>query len=72
MKNVGTTDRAIRIVVGLGILVWGFADQSYIGLVGLIPLATGLLGWCPAYCPIGINTAKSCCGGSCSTTQETK
>ncbi|MFO0907153.1 MAG: DUF2892 domain-containing protein [Isosphaeraceae bacterium] len=54
--NVGTTDRILRIVAGLAIIGAGVAFQSWWGLIGLVPLATGLLRWCPAYVPVGINT----------------
>ena len=71
MKNVGSLDRMIRIVAGVAIIAWGFSAQNWLGVIGLIPLTTAALGWCPAYCPLGISTAKggSCCGGakSCST-----
>jgi hypothetical protein len=56
-KNIGTIDRALRIVVGLGLIgatltghlpVWGW--------IGVVPLGTALIGWCPAYVPLGLNT----------------
>jgi Inner membrane protein YgaP-like, transmembrane domain len=60
-KNVGATDRIVRIVVGLGILSLAFVGpHTPWGYVGLVPLVTGLIGWCPAYLPFGISTcAKS-------------
>lgn len=57
--NVGKTDRALRIVAGLAIIGWGVATQNYWGAIGLIPLATGALRWCPAYPLLGINTNKN-------------
>jgi hypothetical protein len=57
--NVGTIDRTIRIVVGIGLLCLIFlldGAARWWGLVGLVPLATGLAGWCPAYLPFGIDT----------------
>ncbi len=58
-KNVGGVDRAVRIVVGLGILSLAFVGpQTPWGYIGLIPLVTGLIGWCPAYLPFGIKTCK--------------
>ncbi len=55
-KNVGGIDRILRIVVGLALLV-GFAlSQNLILLIGIIPLATGLLGSCPLYSIFGFNT----------------
>ncbi len=58
MKNVGSTDKIIRIVLGVAIGAWGIWAQNWWGLVGLVPLGTALTGWCPAYFPFKINTAK--------------
>ncbi|HPI72036.1 MAG TPA: DUF2892 domain-containing protein [bacterium] len=58
-KNIGTTDRTIRIVLGLIILVMGVIFKSYFGLLGLLLIATGLLRWCPAYLPFGLNTCRT-------------
>jgi len=59
-KNVGGVDRAVRIVVGLGILSLAFVGpQTPWGYLGLVPLVTGLIGWCPAYLPFGIKTCKT-------------
>jgi hypothetical protein len=58
MINEGTIDRAIRIVLGLGLLSLVFAGpHSPLGYVGLVPLATGLIGFCPLYRLLGISTA---------------
>jgi len=54
--NMGRSDRILRGVLGLAILVAGLFFQSWWGLVGLIPLGTSILGWCPAYVPLKINT----------------
>lgn len=56
--NVGGIDKKLRIVVGLGIIGWGVATQSYWGAVGIAPLATAFINWCPAYLPFGISSAK--------------
>ena len=59
MTNEGTIDRAIRIVLGLGLLSIVFVGpQSPLGWIGLVPLATGLLGFCPLYKVIGLNTCS--------------
>jgi hypothetical protein len=59
-KNAGGVDRVLRIVVGLALIgataagllpVWGW--------IGIVPLATGLIGWCPAYLPFGFKTCKA-------------
>ena len=58
--NVGGVDRILRIFLGLALVgatvihllpVWGW--------IGIVPLATGILGWCPAYLPFGFKTCKS-------------
>jgi hypothetical protein len=60
-KNIGSVDRIIRIVAGLGILSLVFiGPETKWGYLGLIPLATGLIGWCPPYHLLGISTCKSC------------
>jgi len=56
--NVGGADRTLRITIGILILAVGFFYQSWWGAIGLIPLLTGLLRWCPAYLPIGFSTCK--------------
>ena len=55
-NNVGGLDRSLRIIVGLVIIAAGFYFQSWWGVVGLIPLLTGSIGWCPAYFPFGISS----------------
>ncbi len=57
--NVGGIDRILRILVGLALIAWGFYAQNWLGAIGLVPLATGLIGWCPAYLPFGISTCKT-------------
>lgn len=57
--NVGRTDRALRIVAGLVLIAGSLGTQHwFIAAIGLVPLLTGLLRWCPAYVPLGINTGK--------------
>jgi hypothetical protein len=55
-KNIGSIDRVIRIVAGLALIAWGVMAQNWWGAIGIVPLATALIGWCPAYAPFGINT----------------
>lgn len=57
-QNVGKLDRTIRIAAGIGIVAWGLVAQNWLGVIGLVPLATGLMGWCPAYLPMGLSTNK--------------
>ena len=57
--NVGQTDRLLRIIIGLVILVIGYINENWWGLIGLVPLLTGLFRWCPAYLPCKISTDKT-------------
>lgn len=63
-RNVGSLDRAIRIILGIVLLalIWIYPDSPYRwwGLIGLIPLLTGLFGTCPLYSILGIKTCKDC------------
>ena len=59
--NVGSTDRIIRVIVGLALLVWFFVDQGtgfwhWAKLIGIVPLATGLFSTCPLYSILGLST----------------
>jgi hypothetical protein len=56
--NVGTADRIARITVGLAAIAAGVYFKSWWGAVGLVPLATGLVRWCPLYCPFKLSTAR--------------
>ncbi len=59
--NEGAADRIIRIIVGLALIAIVFVGpQTPWGWLGLIPLITGLVGICPMYAILGINTCKSC------------
>ena len=58
-KNVGSIDRGLRIVAGLSVGGLGIYFQSWWGLIGIIPITTGLLSWCPAYLPFGIKTCRT-------------
>ncbi|MEO5957611.1 MAG: DUF2892 domain-containing protein [Opitutaceae bacterium] len=54
--NIGSADRIVRIVAGLGILGAGYYFKNWWGLVGLLPILTAVVRFCPAYLPFGINT----------------
>lgn len=59
-KNVGSIERAIRVIAGIAILSLAFVGpQSPWAYLGIIPLATGLMGWCPAYALLGISTCRN-------------
>jgi len=57
--NMGKTDRIIRSIVGIAVIAAGVYFQSWWGAIGIIPLGTALIGWCPAYLPFGISSCKS-------------
>ncbi|CAA7615993.1 DUF2892 domain-containing protein [Magnetospirillum sp. UT-4] len=59
-KNVGGIDRILRIVAGLVLIALAVTETVGLwGYVGVVPLLTGAIGWCPAYLPFGIKTCKS-------------
>jgi O-antigen ligase len=59
-KNIGNTERIIRIVGGLVLIALAATGTVGVwGWLGLVPLATGLTGWCPPYSLLGINTCKN-------------
>lgn len=58
--NVGGIDRLVRAIVGLGLISLVFVGpQTPWGWIGLIPLATAIIGWCPPYALFGISTCRS-------------
>lgn len=59
-RNVGGIDRILRAVLGLVLIALVFVGpQTPWGWLGVIPLATALIGWCPAYLPFGIRTCRT-------------
>jgi hypothetical protein len=59
-QNVGSIDRAIRAVVGIGLISLVFVGpQTVWGWIGVIPLVTAIIGWCPPYSLLGINTCST-------------
>lgn len=61
-KNVGTTDKVLRVVLGLALLAYlalGSGSLRFIGLVGVIPLLTALVGYCPVYALFGLSTCPA-------------
>lgn len=61
--NEGTIDRALRVIAGLVLLSLFFlypdASWRYWSLIGVVPLATGLIGWCPLYTVLGLSTCPA-------------
>ena len=58
-KNMGITDRWIRIVVGIAVVAAGVYFKTWWGLVGIIFLATAVIGSCLLYLPFGISTRRT-------------
>jgi hypothetical protein len=58
-QNVGSADRVVRVVIGLALLslIWLLhGNMRWLGLIGLVPLLTAVVGFCPLYLPFGIRT----------------
>ena len=59
--NVGGADKVIRIVAGIAVISLFFVlkgDARWLGLIGVVPLATGLVGYCPLYSVLGFSTCE--------------
>ena len=56
--NVGSADRIVRIIAGIVIIALGFVYGSWWGAIGILPLLTGFIKWCPGYLPLGFSTCK--------------
>ena len=54
--NIGTVDRIIRILAGLAMLGAGYYYKSAWGFIGLLPILTATIRFCPAYLPFGLST----------------
>ncbi len=57
-KNVGSADKMIRIVLGVVIAALGIYFKSWWDLVGIVPLATAFMNWCPAFSLLGVTSDK--------------
>lgn len=61
--NEGTVDRALRVIVGVVLLALFFlypdASWRYFALIGIVPIVTGLVGWCPLYSMLGLSTCPA-------------
>lgn len=55
-SNVGGIDKIIRILAGVALIAWALMGGPVWAWIGVVPLATGLLGWCPAYTLFGMNS----------------
>ncbi|OIQ66837.1 hypothetical protein GALL_515910 [mine drainage metagenome] len=60
IHNVGTVDRAIRIIGGLILIALAATHTVGVwGWIGVVPLATGIISWCPVYALLGLNSCKT-------------
>ncbi len=58
-QNVGGIDRILRLVAGVALIAWGYVNgPSWLMIVGIIPLFTAAIGWCPLYLPFGLSSKK--------------
>ncbi len=62
-KNVGSVDRVLRVILGLSLLGWALlgpaSNYSWLGFIGIVPLLTAAISWCPLYALLGINTCPA-------------
>lgn len=59
-SNVGGIDRILRLVIGLALVAMAATGTvGAWGYIGIVPILTGALGWCPAYLPFGFSTCKA-------------
>ncbi|MGE0584768.1 MAG: DUF2892 domain-containing protein [Flavobacteriaceae bacterium] len=63
-RNVGSIDRVIRIVLGIVLIAFAVAGPAeiswkWIGWIGVVPLLTAIVGWCPIYSILGIRTCPA-------------
>jgi len=57
-RNEGTADRALRVALGLALLAVAATGKGVWGYIGVVPLLTGIMGSCPLYSILGINTCS--------------
>ena len=58
-KNVGNIDRIVRVVIGVLLIIGALMGYGWWMWIGVVPLATGLMGSCLLYSILGINTCKT-------------
>lgn len=54
--NIGTADRILRFVVGIGLIIWALTGGPIWAWIGIVPILTASFRFCPAYLPFGIST----------------
>ena len=57
-KNMGAADRIIRVILGIVIIALGLMYKSWWGAVGIIPILTAAMGYCPPYALLGVSTCR--------------
>ena len=57
-KNVGSTDKIIRYILGVLIIGAGIMYNSWWGIIGIVPIFTATLGWCPLYKLFNVSSKK--------------
>jgi hypothetical protein len=57
-KNVGSIDKVIRIILGLGLIGFAFFTQNWWGLIGIVPLLTAFMNFCPVYSLLKVSTVQ--------------
>ena len=55
-SNMGGADRIVRVVVGVALVAWALTSGPIWAWIGVVPIATAAIGWCPLYVPFGIRT----------------
>lgn len=58
-KNVGGIDKKIRFGLGILILIIGYLNNSWWGIIGIVPILTAFIGWCPFYVPLKLSTISN-------------
>ena len=56
--NVGGIDKIVRVIAGVGLVAWAATGGPVWAWIGVVPLATGLMNFCPLYPILGLNTCK--------------
>ena len=56
--NVGKSDKIIRWIIGIVLIVLGIVYKSWWGAIGLLPILTAIISFCPLYLPFGLSTCK--------------
>ena len=69
-QDIGTADRIIRIAAGFFLLFQAVINGHIWGYIGIVPILTASLGWCPLYSMLGLSTVCGCSASRCATKHE--